>query len=289
MGYMHIENLYRCQDVLMFKEVYVLEKVHGTSAHIRWKDGQLTFSPGGESHDRFVKLFDQEKLKEKFAALNPDVVVYGEAYGGKQQGMRETYGPDLKFIVFDVQIGGVWCSVPNMDQVAQHLGLEVVYWYKCPTDLPLLDEARDFPSQQAIRNGMGEGKMREGIVIRPLIELTTSSGARVIAKHKNPAFEERKTPPKVADPAKLAVLAEADKIAEEWVTEMRLTHVLDKLVAAGVSVTEMSSTPKVIAAMVEDVYREAKGEIVESKDAKAAIGKRAATLFKARVQKVPEC
>lgn len=30
MGYLHISNLYRDQRVLMFKEVFVLEKVHGT-------------------------------------------------------------------------------------------------------------------------------------------------------------------------------------------------------------------------------------------------------------------
>ena len=36
MGYLHIENLYKNQTVLMFKELYALEKLHGTSAHIRW-------------------------------------------------------------------------------------------------------------------------------------------------------------------------------------------------------------------------------------------------------------
>ncbi len=60
---------------------------------------------------------------------------------------------------------------------------------------------------------------------------------------------------------------------------MRLTHVLQKIPNAGIE-----QMRDVIRAMVEDVYREAAGEIVESKDAEAAIGRRAAALFKARLQ-----
>ena len=80
MGYMHIENLYRpiAQSILLFREVYALEKVHGTSAHIAWRtvDGntQLSFFAGGESHANFVALFDAAALTQTFTALgHPDV------------------------------------------------------------------------------------------------------------------------------------------------------------------------------------------------------------------------
>ena len=73
MGYLHIENLYRNQDILLFKEAYALEKIHGTSAHVSFKavpDQQATvgfFS--GEQYDRFVQLFDKQVLLEKFLTL----------------------------------------------------------------------------------------------------------------------------------------------------------------------------------------------------------------------------
>jgi hypothetical protein len=38
MGYAHINNLYKDQEILIFKHVWALEKIHGTSAHI----GSLT-------------------------------------------------------------------------------------------------------------------------------------------------------------------------------------------------------------------------------------------------------
>lgn len=50
----------------------------------------------------------------------------------------------------------------------------------------------------------------------------------------------------------------------------------------------MQDTPKVIAAMLEDVYREGEGEFVDSKEVKAAIGKRAAQLFKQQIMAIKE-
>lgn len=286
MGYMHIGNLYKDQRILMFKECYAMEKVHGTSAHVSWRDGQLHFFSGGEKLDPFVALFDRAALKAGFEALGcPEVTVYGEAYGGRCQGMKETYGDKLAFIAFDVKIGETFVDVPNMAQVAERLGFEVVPWEKVPTDVPTLDAIRDRPSEVAARRGCGTDKLREGIVLRPLVEATTSNGARIIAKHKGAAFEERATPPKVDDPEKLTILANSGAIAMEWVTHQRMNHVLDHLVAAGVAM-EMQSTGKVIEAMVEDVFREAKGEIVESKETRAAIGRRAAGMFKERVKEV---
>jgi len=290
MGYLHINNLYRSQDILLFKEAYALEKIDGTSTHIQWKvESGIRFFSGGESHDKFVALFDQDSLSEKMEALGSDkVTVYGEGYGGRQQGMSYLYGKELKFIVFDVNIGGCWLAVPQAEEVAKALGLEFVAYEKIPTTLEAIDSERDKDSVQAVRNGvkpedMPDGKtmLREGVVLRPLIELTKNNGERIISKHKSEKFDgERKTRQKVVDPDKLQVLEEANSIADEWCTEMRLSHVLDKL-PQGLG---MEGIPQVIKAMVEDVTREAAGEIVDSKDARKAIGRKAAELFKARIQ-----
>lgn len=287
MGYMHIENLYRpsAQIILLFKELYELEKVHGTSAHVTWRQGKVWYSSGGESPVNFRALFDDVALTAAFQQLGHDeVTVYGEAYGGKCQGMRKTYGDQLRFIVFDVKIGpsdgGTWLNVPNMADVATKLDLEVVPWSKVPSDLAALDAARDKPSEVAVRRGITEARLREGVVLRPLHEFTTSSGSRVIAKHKGEAFSETKSPRPVVNPATLPVLAEAQAIADEWVTLRRLEHVLQRVDRAD----DSSATPRVISAMIEDVFREAKGEVVESKEARAAVGRATAKLFKAHLQ-----
>jgi hypothetical protein len=278
-GYLHINNLYRDQDILMFKRCYAMEKVHGTSAHTSYNvdnNPPLGFFAGGESHQKFVGIFNQEELLAKFQALGqPKVIVYGEGYGGKQQGMRLTYGEQLRFIAFDVKIGDSWLSVKDAEGVVLSLGLEFVPYEEISTDLAELDRVRDLPSEVAKRRGCGDDKKREGVVLRPLVELTKNNGDRIIVKHKQESFSERSTPQKIVDPATLAVLSEAKAISQEWCTPMRLSHILDKI-----KVFDIKDTKTVINAMIEDVYREAKGEIIESKEAKAEIGRRAAQLFK---------
>ena len=281
MSYLHISNLYREQDILLFKECYALEKIHGTSAHITW-DGKISFSSGGVSHAHFVQLFDEQKLVEVFTQKigQSPVVIYGEAYGGSCQKQAWRYGKDLRFVVFEIKIGDLWLSVPQAEDVAKTLGLEFVPYKKISTDLDAINAERDALSEQARRNGVEGDQPREGVVLRPLIELVKNNGERIIAKHKRDEERETTTPREVVDPAMLAILDQASAIASEWVTPMRLTHVLDKL-PQGIGIEK---TREVILAMIDDVLREAAGEIVDSRKVRAAISQRTAELFKARLK-----
>ena len=285
MGYLHIENLFKNEDILLFKECYTMEKIHGTSAHVGFKDGKLHLFSGGEKMGNFEKAFDKEKLEEKFKEKGlSDIVVFGEAYGGKQQGMSPTYGKETRFVCFDVKIGNLWLDVPHAEGLVNGLGLEFVYYKKIPCELEAIDAERDADSTQAIRNGMGNGHIREGVVLRPLSEFRRNDGERIIAKHKRPEFRETVTLRKVGD-IKQEFLQNADAIALEWVTHQRLLHVLDKVFCSDKPCIQR--TGDVVKGMIEDVAREAHGEIVdpladftESKVVKNMIGRRTAHLFK---------
>ena len=286
MSYMHIANLYQAQEVLLFKRIFSLEKIHGTSAHIGFRPSTgMVFFGGGASRNSFLALFDQDKLKETFAqffierAWGDDMLtVYGEAYGGKMQGMSATYGKELKFVAFEVRVGDTWLAVPAAEEVTRKLGFEFVSYEEIDGTAEAVQKALERDSEQAIRNGMGLGHRREGVVLRPPLELTKNNGGRIIAKHKNPEFAENKTPREI-DPNKMKVLADANAIAEEWVTGMRLDHVLD----AFTKPLDLSMTGAVIKAMIEDVVREAGAEIVDSKEARTAIGTRTAKVFKQKL------
>lgn len=281
MGYLKIPNLYKDQDILLFKEVWAQEKIDGTSQHVRWniERKKVSVFPGGINYDLTIPNFDLVQLKEKFleTGLN-SVVIYGEGYGGKCQGMSKTYGVDTKFVAFDVKIDNSWLSVPQADDFCQSFGIEFVDYIKIPTDLDLIDTERDRDSVQAIRNGMGTGHKREGVVLKPLIEVTKNNGSRIIAKHKRDDFRETKTPRKV-NQNQLKVLKEAKEVADEWVTEIRLSHVLDKLQNPGIE-----HTKDVILSMINDVKIEGEGEIEWSKSIEKQIGKVTAQIFKKRLQ-----
>ncbi len=283
MAYMHISNLYKNQIILMFKECYALEKIHGTSAHVGWKfeDRMVHIFSGGEKHSKFVALFDMDFLVPKFDEVFPDqnVIIFGEAYGGKQQGMSERYGKVLKFIGFDVKVGTSWLDVPNAEDVCKQFGIEFVQYDKIEVNLENLNKYRDMPSVQARRNGIIDLKPREGIVLRPLIEVKTNNGERVICKYKPDEEMETKTK-RVVSEEDLKILSDAKEIAEEWTVNLRLEHVLQKFDAD----VGMESMGDIIKAMIDDVYREGKDEIVESKAVGKAIGGVTVKLFKAKLQ-----
>lgn len=282
MSYQHIDNLYHNQDILLFKECYVSEKIHGTSAHIRWQDNQIHFFSGGEPNQKFSNLFNISELKEKFQALDIDkFIIYGEAYGGNQQGMQETYGDDLKFIVFEVKIGNCWLDMYRADKFASGLGFEFVWYTRCKTNIKTLDMYRDQVSVQSIRNTKGTigFTKSEGIVIRPLIEVTKNNVKRIIAKHKRADFSEIKTPREV-DKADLEVLSQIKDICIEWVTENRLSNILSHIEGE----LEIKMIPELINLMIEDVLREGEEEIVKSKQLVKAISRETALMVKRRLQ-----
>jgi len=282
MGYLHIDNLYKQQTILLFKEAYCLEKIHGTSAHIGWKsDEKKIHYFTGENHQLFLSLFDEQFLIQKFEEIFPDqnVVIFGEHYAGKCQGMSHTYGKQSKFIGFDVKVGDYWLNVPNAEDVCKQFNIEFVDYVKIEVSLENLTAERDKPSVQAVRNGIIEPKKREGIVCRPLVEMRINNGDRVIVKYKPDEEMETKSKREVS-PEQLKVLSDAKEIAEEWVTPMRLQHVLQKFPAD----VNMEAMADVIKAMIEDVYREGRDEIVESKEVGKAIGGMTVKLFKQKLQ-----
>lgn len=288
MGYLHIDNLYRNNDIMKFKECYALEKVHGTSAHIQWSKGRVSFYSGGEKHDNFVSLFDEQLLTDFFKSREypEDVTVriHGEAYGGKQQGMSKTYGPKLNFIAFDVRVGDNWLDVPKAESFALQAGVEFVPYVKIPTTEEMLNAERDRDSIVAIRRGMGEGHIREGVVLRPPFEVKLNNGTRCISKHKRDEFRETKTTRSTIDPDKQKMLDDAQAIAEEWCVPERLRHVIDKMKVDGED-PKMDQMSDIIKNMVDDIYREGKGEIVEGREVSKAIGTMTVKLFKEHLRK----
>lgn len=275
MGYQHIDNLYKYPQLL---QCYALEKVHGTSAHITFRrEGgtpSIMFSSGGIKYETFKALFDETHLLTVFNEKFPNdgsVILYGEAYGGKCQKMSATYGPDLKFSVFEAKIDDMWLNVPSAEGLTQSFGLDFVPYEVGPLTLDFLNQERDRDSLVAVV----PGKIREGIVVRPMQESTFNNGKRSIFKHKRAEFCETKTPREV-NPEQAVVLADAQAVADEWVTPMRLEHVLQKT-----PFEQDSDTGKVIKAMIEDVRRESEGEVVWSKEVEKAVSRATAKLLHA--------
>jgi len=287
LSYHKIENLYRNPDALTLpeKECYAMEKIDGSSAKISFKDGQLHFFSVVAKYVTIKSIFDEADLIRGFEMLpltenNTPVTVYGEAYGAKIQGFAHRYGDQLRFVAFEVKAGNRWLDVPDAEQVVRWLNLEFVHYVRIPCTVEDFDRERDKPSVQAERNGMGV-QDSEGVIIRPLTERFREDGTRCIWKHKRERCREMKTP-RSLDPDKNKVLEDAKAIAEEWVVPERLRHVMDSVAVKlekAVEDLQIEHTKDIIEAMVLDIVTEGKGEFVDTKEARQAIGRRAARLF----------
>lgn len=300
MGYRKIPNLYRPEiaDILEEPELYAMEKIHGTSAHIKYNvDGTLSFSAGGANHQQFVDLFDQPKLLQAFLELAEasqavrlpvpvkSWTVFGEAYGSRINAQTWRYGKQLRFVAFDVLLTSAnneeyWFTVPAAhDFITELPGLEFVHYEVVSSKLADLDAARDKPSTQAKRNGIEGDQPTEGVVLRPLIEKPAANFDRMMAKHKRKEERETKTDFQPGD--KVAVYEAAQAIAQEWVTEERLNHVIQKVcLDQAPSVRHFQS---IVNGMVDDVITEGGQMLVDTHEARKAIGAKAAKLFKARL------
>lgn len=302
MGYEHIEHLYKHPEFFKdFTQAYALEKIHGTSTWISFKntaqisfeqndtisinDFSLTFHSGGEKSESFIALFDQEFLrKELFQIITKnkwfEIRIHGEAYGGKQQKMAETYGSKLKFIVFDVKINGeCFLNITESENIAKELILDFVHYEIGPCDPKWFDQQTKMHSIQAIKNGMGEDKLREGIIVRPIIETVNFANKRIIYKHKNPEFWEIASDRPLGE--KLVVMNDVYQIANEWITKQRIEHVINHIISEREKKEiELKDICLLVKRIIDDVKREAEGEIEWSIGAEKEMKKRAGFMFK---------
>jgi len=97
MSYLHIQNLYRCPQFLhQHEEVYALEKIHGTSASVSWRESRLHFFSGGEPGDPGTPT----RTSDRFAGCELLAGSAAESGGGTQpsyfrdppKGFEHVYG-----------------------------------------------------------------------------------------------------------------------------------------------------------------------------------------------------
>ncbi len=263
--YPHLEALYRVPELRHFRTVIATEKIHGTNARIGWIDGTLRVGGRNEELTETNTNFGLynwvmankdawiERLRETFDAAN--AVVYGEWYGPKiQKGVN--YGAEKQFRAFDVRVNDVLLDWDDYQAVCVRLNVSMApLVYQGPYDENAFLDLRHRISVVGQLAGVDDPENTwEGIVVRPPIMVRSKRGEWVMAKFKDEAFEERKSLKKT--PLSPVDTAEADAFAAEWVTPMRLEHVLQQAREQGVAGDSMRDMGHVLRLMAEDVRRE---------------------------------
>lgn len=162
------------------------EKVDGTNVRVYWeRKSGIAF--GGRTKDAQMPTFLYHALNQtigsrSFESIFPDceqVTLYGEGYGAKIQKGGGDYLPNgCGFILFDVRIGDMWLLRKDVEDIASKFGIKVV---------PIIGIGTLTDAVALVQRGF-DSQLRstppEGLVLRPMVELRTRRGDRVITKLK---------------------------------------------------------------------------------------------------------
>lgn len=190
------------------EQVIVTEKLHGCSARYLIHDGQLHAS----SHRRFKKdaenclwwkVAHQEGLAEKLNFIGENYVVYGEVYGNRVQDLK--YGMSGQaFAAFDIYDLRERRFVPaaSFDALCKGAGIPTVpVLYRGPYNKyvidglvnpdPLAGSKMSVAGEPAWPSTLDPKTIREGAVIRPVMERLVPEIGRLVLKYVSNAYHLR--------------------------------------------------------------------------------------------------
>ena len=163
--------------VIWEREVDFEEHEVRTSIEYRGRTDRATLHPELLSHlaDKFNSESAHEYLHDQFPS---GATLYGEGYGaGIQKG--GCYGPDKRFILFDILVGEWWLSEGAARGIASALGIPHV---------PTIARGGLAVGIEMVRHGldsvMGSG-YAEGLVAKPVVPLAMRNRDRLITKIKH--------------------------------------------------------------------------------------------------------
>lgn len=182
-------------EFLQNNEWEFTEKVDGTNVRVCWDGHKVSFAGRTERAElpknltaALNEIFGTTEAEELFEQTfgEKNVILFGEGYGGKIQGVGNEYRPDESFILFDVLIGENYQTREWVEKTAQMFGIKAV---------PVLFTG---PLQAGIDYVCGHPKSvvamkdtyMEGVVARSKVELKDRCGRRVIVKIKWKDFKD---------------------------------------------------------------------------------------------------
>jgi hypothetical protein len=178
-------------EYLQNNEWVFTEKVDGTNIRVHWDQKDQKVSFGGRTDraqiyaplvQKLIEMFPAKNLQEAFPLGEDIITLFGEGYGSRIQAGGGNYRSDVSFVLFDILIGHWWLRRPDVEAIAEKLGLDVV---------PIIGHGTLHQAVETVRNGLTStwGEFRaEGLVARPAVELKARSGERVICKIKHRDF-----------------------------------------------------------------------------------------------------
>ena len=191
-SYTDVENLRNFPPVFAEGEdVVVTEKLHGTNCRVGLVEGELMAGsmevrrkrpePGAEGSNLYwfpTTLPGVMGLLEELAHSHRQAILFGEVFGSKVQNLNYGRKGEFGFAAFDVLADGRYLDAPQF--------LELCDRHAVPT-VPVLHRGPySLEWVKVIAEGLttlGGGHVREGVVVRPLVERVDPKVGRAVLKY----------------------------------------------------------------------------------------------------------
>lgn len=171
--------------------VVVTEKIHGASARFAYHEGRMYCGSKTEWKREEEKNIWWRALRanpqiETFCKFHPELTVYGEVYGPVQDLKYGTGKNDVCVAVFDLLVGQTWLDAEEAREVGKDLPWVPLLHSSFPFDLEAILQMAEGPSLVP-----GANHLREGVVVKPIIERTHPEVGRVCLKIVGNGYLER--------------------------------------------------------------------------------------------------
>lgn len=195
LGKYDVDAFRRYYSVFNAGEIVVItEKIHGANSRYSYTDGRWwagsrsQWKQEKEGNCPFWRQYKQYEGLGRFCKDHPDAIVYGEIYG-QVQNLKYGVAPgEIRFAAFDIRHANG--SFLDCDLFSQFCNL-----YGIPTVPHLFTGEYSFDNviNHSVGNSTikGANHIREGCVVKPVLERWNEQCGRVCLKVINPAYLEK--------------------------------------------------------------------------------------------------
>lgn len=178
-----VDSLRRYADKFVSGEkVFITEKIHGANSRFCFADDRMHCGSRTEwkkeaAGNLWWRVLVSTSSIESFCKANPDCTLYGEVYGSVQELKYGLKPGDVRFAAFDILRGSEWLNAHEANDLCLQYGVPFV---------PVVESEMLFDLDRVL--ALAEGKsliadhVREGIVVKPLIERADLEIGRVCLK-----------------------------------------------------------------------------------------------------------
>ncbi|GCE14188.1 RNA ligase family protein [Tengunoibacter tsumagoiensis] len=196
--YTAINNLRHHPNVFGDNEIVVVtEKIHGTNSRIGMVNGQwmagshrVRRGEGDELYWSPRRFWGVKALIENLSKYHQQIILYGEILGSDVQSLDYGYKGHEGYRAFDLLVDGRFLDYDAFFGICTEYGVKMVPRI-APFTYCTLDKARKWASgvtQVAPSGDCFGANIREGVVIKPLIERTDPRIGRAILKYVSDDF-----------------------------------------------------------------------------------------------------